>query len=206
MLLPKNNLEDATHTESQSSISETTSNGRTLAVDLATQLVHEHNHALNSLKLAEWIDHLPTELSDDLKTVFELCQRHLVTKQLSPQDLLKLDDCPTSPILWAAIASECFKTMEHRSQIPAWFSNPEHRQLLAPAGDTPQCYYDPGNQNLETIWFMLRLYRFIKWSRRDQMSSPALTPYGSSTNRSGKGITNKRGNMLEAMLSHCYND
>jgi hypothetical protein len=121
-----------------------------------------------------------------------------------PQDLMKHPECPSSPVLWTAIASECLKTLEHRGLLPDWFHTPEHRALLSPAGETPTSYFDPGNKNLEILWFVLRVYRFVQLNLREAMCSPALTPYGSATNRSGKGITNKRGNMLEAILTYCY--
>lgn len=176
----------------------------TLTDGTLTFLSIEHNTCLNAIKTANWIDDLPKELEEDLATVFDLCSKHLLTNSSMPQDLMKHAECPSSPVLWAAIANECLRTMEYRKLLPEWFQKPEHRALLSPAGATPASYFDPGNKNLEILWFVLRVYRFVQLNLREAICSPALTPYGSATNRSGKGITNKRGNMLEAILTYCY--
>ena len=170
----------------------------------AEERAHEHHHALTAIKQADWMNSLPAEQRLDLKAVMEINRDLLQKGYLSPMDLLKRIECPTSPILWLSIAHNCLAQLKDRRLLPEYFVSPTHRALLVPAGNTPMEYIDPGNLNLEILWFALRIYTFISPDRHDDICQPRLSTYGEASNRSGKGLTNLRGNMLEAILTECY--
>ena len=167
-------------------------------------LAHEHCYALDALKRADWMNVIPLDLVGDLMMVYKLYEEQLGPGFLAPHELLKRQECPTSPVLWTSIAHKCLATLAIRKLLPSYFTNPTQRALMPPANETPNDYLDPGNLNLEILWFALRIYRFVQEDKQEPMCQPRLRPYGSAGNRSGKGLTNMRGNMLEAILGECY--
>ena len=166
------------------------------------RLVAEHATVLTTLKRNEFYDFYPQSHSSDLCNILRLLNENILQKRTDYIELLLHDDCSDSMLAWTAVAYQSLATLSWRRILPSWFTRPKDGSIRTYAGSTPDDYWDPGNLNLETLWFALRIWTFVDPSFEDLLCSASLKPYGTTSQHSGKGITNFRGNMLEGILGH----
>ena len=78
--------------------------------------------------------------------------------------------------------------------------NLSDRGIRKPAGECD--YHDPGNVALDFSCYVLQLWKFVLPTKLSSANQFAWRPYGDTKERSGIGAMNRRGNMIEALLSN----
>ena len=117
-------------------------------------------------------------------------------------DIVVDDQFPTSLVAWLAVCEQCMETIRWRGLWPSWFRRPKDKEIRPFANAAPDNLYDPGNPTYEILYFALRFYRHIDARYVTASVAPGLKPYGERSQRSSKGITNFRGNVIEGIMGH----
>ena len=170
---------------------------------LSAQRIAEHASMVTHLRTIKWLGEVPASHESDVYAIKRLFDDQYYPKRLhSTCDIVVDGEFPTSLVAWLAVCEQCMETIRRRRLWPKWFRRPHDRNIRPFANAAPDTLYDPGNIVLEIVWFALRFYRHVDDSFLETMLAPGLKPYGERSQRSSKGITNFRGNVIEGLMAH----
>ena len=172
-------------------------------IRLSCQHYAEHVGVVKNMRSIHWLGEVPASHMNDVHCIKRLFfDKYYANRAQTTCDIVVDDEFPTSVVAWLAVCEQCMDTIRYRKLWPKEFRQPYDHRIRPFANAAPYTFYDPGNPVLEILWFALRFYRHVDDYFVETMLAPGLTPYGQGSQKSSKGITNFRGNIIEGIISH----
>ena len=163
------------------------------------QRVHEIQAAMTVLENADWLMSAPHDHKEDFDALIALSQRYRLLKDI--QEFRQTAGLfPTSLRAYAILPVLALQKVEANGQMPMFIHNLSDRGIRKPAGECD--YHDPGNVALDFSYYVLQLWKFVLPTKHSSANQYAWRSYGDPRERSGTGAMNRRGNMIEAILSN----
>ena len=163
--------------------------------------IAEFNICLKKLQHATWMDRLPVSHEADLRKVLDMFNKFCSENTCNYGNVFSDPGFSDSMLAWNMTCYQCLRTLAWRGMLPEWWRSPTDKVLKMHAGASADEYHDPGNENLETLWFAWKVWTFLDARCVDTLCSPNLKQYGSTSQKSGRGKVNYRGNMLESIYN-----
>ena len=164
-----------------------------------TQKVHEIKAAMTVLENADWLMKAPHDHKEDFDALIEMSKTFRLLKDI--HELRQTaGSWPTSLRAYAILPVLALQKVEANGKMPMFIHNLSDRGIRKPAGECD--YHDPGNVALDFSYYVLQLWKFVLPTKLSSANQYAWRPYGDPRERSGIGAMNRRGNMIEAILSN----
>ena len=170
------------------------------------QKVNEINEAMKLLEKAKWLMKAPHDHKNDFDALIEMSRKFQSSNNLKDIHELRqtASSWPTSLRAYAILPFLALQKLESNGKMPMIIHNLSDRGIRKQAGECD--YHDPGNVALDFSYFVLQLWNFVLPTKHSSANQVAWRPYGDTKERSGIGAMNRRGNMIEALLSNAiYN-
>ena len=170
------------------------------------QKVNEINEAMKLLEKAKWLMKAPHDHKNDFDALIEMSRKFQSSNNLKDIHELRqtASSWPTSLRAYAILPFLALQKLESDGKMPMIIHNLSDRGIRKQAGECD--YHDPGNVALDFSYFVLQLWKFVLPTKHSSANQVAWRPYGDTKERSGIGAMNRRGNMIEALLSNAiYN-
>ena len=150
-----------------------------------------------------WLMSAPSSHQTDVAQILDLCRQWLQKGSAlgDLQDMMmpaQIRQLPTSMRAWTLVTFTGMQFVESENWLPTYIQIPSDTGIRKWAG---QCTYDdPGNICLDFTYHILMLHRFSQPHKLQQAMSATYRRYGSTSEKSGSGRMNFRGNIIEALL------
>ena len=170
------------------------------------QKVNEINEAMKLLENAKWLMKAPHDHKNDFDALIEMSRKFQSSNNLKDIHELRqtASSWPTSLRAYAILPFLALQKLESDGKMPMIIHNLSDRGIRKQAGECD--YHDPGNVAVDFSYFVLQLWNFVLPTKHSSANQVAWRPYGDTKERSGIGAMNRRGNMIEALLSNAiYN-
>ena len=98
------------------------------------------------------------------------------------------------------------RLMASKRFLPAWMVMPRDQSLRREANKLSDEFHDPGNSLFESLFHAAGLHQLLTWSVDHYQAMMHLpnAPYSDKTNKSSRGPTNRRGNLIEGILAFLW--
>ena len=166
------------------------------------QRVNEINEAMMLLEKADWLMKAPHDHKDDFDALIEMSLKFRSSNNLKDVHELrqKTFSWPTSLRAYAILPVLALQKLENNGKMPMYIHNLSDHGIRKHAGECD--YHDPGNVALDFSYYVLQLWKFVLPTKFFSANQIAWRHYGDPKERSGTGAMNRRGNMIEALLSN----
>ena len=159
------------------------------------------------LSKMSWIHDCPntSRHGDCFTAIMDFCRDHIHDPALqSVQAFMQKPEFPSSMRAWSIMPWAALKELETRRKLPRFFAEPTDFKIRGHANLAPDFYDDPGNVNLDLTFYVLCLWEFMTPMSLENILKLSWKEYGTRGEKSSKGPMNFRGNVLEALMGHCY--